>query len=162
MSKATHITAEKGQTSIVITREFKAPPILVFSLYEDPELFAQWSKPDGATMEVERMECKTGGSFLWHHIHENGMKFSFYGVFHEVQVPTTIVKTSEFKGLPEKLLPVIEHLQFDSLEDQQTRLTITIYCPNETYRDGMLSSGMQGHFDHSFALLDGLLDAMAD
>lgn len=46
MSKATHITAEKGQTSIVITREFKAPPVLVFSLYEDPELLAQWSKPD--------------------------------------------------------------------------------------------------------------------
>lgn len=159
MRKTTHITAEKGQTCIVITREFKAPPMLVFSLYETPELFAQWSKPDGVAMEIERLECKTGGSFLWHHVHENGMQFSFYGVFHEVQAPTTIIKTSEFKGLPEKLLPVIEHLQFDPLGDQQTRLTITIYCPSESYRDGMLSSDMQAHFDHSFALLDELLSA---
>jgi len=154
----THIVAEKGQNSIKITREFRASPELVFSLHVNPELFVQWAKPDHAAMEVELLDCKTGGSFLWHHVHKNGMKFSFYGVFHEVQTPSTIIKTSEFRGLPEKLLPVIEHLHFESIEDQKTRLSITIYCPSESYRDGMLSSGMQAHFDHSFALLDGLLN----
>lgn len=157
MAKSTQITAEKGQHNILISREFNAPPELVFSLHQNPALFAQWAKPDHATMELEVLDCKTGGTFLWHHIHENGLKFSFYGVFHEVQAPTTIIRTSEFKGLPEKLLPVLETLQFELIGDKQTKLTITIYCPTEAYRDGMVSSGMQGHFDHSFALLDELL-----
>lgn len=159
MANPTQINAEKGQHRILITREFNAPPELVFSLHQDPALFAQWAKPDHGTMELEVLDCKTGGTFLWHHIHENGLKFSFYGVFHEVQVPTTIIRTSEFKGLPEKLLPVLETLQFEPIGDKQTRLSITIYCPTEAYRDGMVSSGMQAHFDHSFALLDGLLSS---
>lgn len=157
MTQATQITAEKGQHTILITREFKAPPAIVFSLHTDPDLFIQWAKPDGAIMELETLNCQTGGSFLWHHIHHNGMKFSFYGIFHEVQAPNIIIRTSEFKGLPEKLLPVLETLQFEAIGDKETRLSITIYCPSEAYRDGMLSSGMQAHFDHSFALLDGLL-----
>lgn len=155
----THIVAEKGQNSIKITREFRASPELVFSLHVNPELFVQWAKPDHAAMEVELLDCKTGGSFIWHHVHENGTKFSFYGVFHEVEAPKTIIRTSEFKGLPEKLLPVLETLQFEAIGDKETRLSITIYCPSEAYRDGMVNSGMKAHFDHSFALLDDLLSS---
>lgn len=158
MAKKTKITAEKGETTILIERAFDAAPELVFSLYEDPHLFVQWAKPENVALELERMECRTGGSFLFHHQHPGGIKFSFYGVYHEVIPPKSIIRTSEFKGLPEKLLPVVENLQFEPVQGQKTLLTMTIYCPNEKYRDGMVGSGMQAHFDHSFALLDHLLN----
>ncbi|MDX2301145.1 MAG: SRPBCC domain-containing protein [Microscillaceae bacterium] len=157
MLHPTQIIAEEGQHTIFIERKFDARPEQLFTLFTEADLFIQWSKPDNTTLEVKSMNCQTGGSFLWHHIHANGSRFSFYGVYHEVLSPKSIIRTSEFRGLPDKLLPVLEVLQFEPMQDQQTKLSITIYCPHEAYRDSMLNSGMQAHFDHSFALLDTLL-----
>ncbi len=41
----TQITAEPGMPQIIITREFDAPPGLVFRAYTEPELLAQWLGP---------------------------------------------------------------------------------------------------------------------
>ncbi|HMQ49440.1 MAG TPA: SRPBCC domain-containing protein [Saprospiraceae bacterium] len=157
MTKQTQINAEKGQHTIVIERRFDALPELVFSLFQDPALYTQWAKPNNTVFELEKLDCRTGGSFLYHHTHENGMKFSFYGIFHEVESPKFIVRTSEFRGLPQKLLPVLENYRFEPLNGGQTLLTIIIICPDEAYRDGMFNAGMQAHFDHSFALLDHMI-----
>jgi uncharacterized protein YndB with AHSA1/START domain len=158
MANPVHITAEKGQHTITVGRRFDAPPRLVFSLYEDPNLFAQWAKPDQTAFELDTLDCRTGVSFLYHHTHEGGMRFSFYGVFHEVDAPRSFIRTSEFRGLPLKLLPVLETYRFEPLPGGQTQLTVTIICPDEAYRDGMLNAGMQAHFDHSFGLFDQLIN----
>jgi uncharacterized protein YndB with AHSA1/START domain len=160
MSRQTQITAEKGQNTILVERSFDAVPKLVFSLYEDPALFGQWAKPDNAAFELEWLDCRTGGNFLYHHTHEDSTRFSFYGVFHEVEAPTSIIRTSEFRGLPQKLLPVLETYRFEPMPGGQTQLTITIICPNETYRDGMLNAGMQAYYDHSFGLFDQFLNSI--
>ncbi len=152
----TQILAEKGRHEILITREFEAPPDLVYRAFSEPAHFMQWNKPGQAILQVEKMDCRSGGSFQWHQVHADGKKFSFYGVYHEVIPEKQIIKTSEFRGLPQKLLPVLEITGFESLPDGQTKLTIRIICPDEVYRDGMVNAGMQEHFEHAFSLLDKL------
>jgi uncharacterized protein YndB with AHSA1/START domain len=153
----TEVFAEKGKQDIRITREFDAPAELVYQAFSEPEHFVQWSKPAHVTLEVEKMDCRTGGSFFLHHHHPNGKNFSFYGVFHEVIPHKSIIKTSEFIGLLYKLVPYLEVTGFEELPGNRTRVSIRIICPDEDYRNGMAGSGMREHYDHAFSLLDGLL-----
>ncbi len=58
MSKMTLKT--EGDTHIVVTRRFAAPPEAVFRAHTDPQLIQQWLLgPEGWTMPVCISEAKT-------------------------------------------------------------------------------------------------------
>ena len=108
-------------------------------------------------MLIEKMECKTGGSFQHSHVHTNGMKFGFRGVYHEVETPDKIIKTSEFVGLPQKMHPVLETTFFETIANGNTSVTIHTICPSVEYRDAMIQNGMEQHLQLSHQLLDNVL-----
>ena len=80
----TKIVAEPNKQDFFITREFDAPKEIVFNAFTSPDLFVQWFLPTELKMEIEVMDCKTGGNYRHFHKHQNGMHFGFRGVFHEV------------------------------------------------------------------------------
>ena len=47
--------------SVVIERILEAPVPLVWQMWTDPEHFAAWYGPDGATIPVARMDVRVGG-----------------------------------------------------------------------------------------------------
>ena len=157
MSNKTQIIAEPGKTGFEIIREFSSSKENVFRAFTELELFVQWFMPKEMNMIIEKMECKTGGSFHHSHTHSNGMKFGFRGVYHEVEVPNRIIKTSEFIGLPQKMQPVLETTSFEILETGNTKVTIHTLCPSVEYRNAMIQNGMEQHLQISYQLLDNLL-----
>ena len=134
----TEVVADKGSQNIIIRRSFSATIQSVFKAFMDPDLYAEWAGPPNGIMEIEKFQPDEGGSYLIHQKNEIGQTFSFYGVFHEITNPSLIVRTSEFKGLPQKLLPVLEIYEFNLNDLDRTEIKITIVCPSEEYRDGML------------------------
>lgn len=153
----TQIHAEAGKQDFSIVREFGATTEKVFKAFTEPEYLKLWFMPEEMAFTIEKMECKTGGSFENHHVHKSGMKFGFRGVYHEVNEPNLIVKTSEFTGLPQKLSPVLETTTFESTESGTTKVTIHTICPSAEFRDSMIKNGMEQHLEITHRLLDELL-----
>jgi uncharacterized protein YndB with AHSA1/START domain len=157
MANQTKIIAEPGKQDFLIIREFDSTKENVFKTFAEPEYLKQWFMPKEMEFTIEQMECKTGGSFQNHHSHTNGMKFGFCGVYHEVAEPNLIVKTSEFFGLPQKMVLVLETSTFETTENGNTKVTIHTLCASAEFRDAMIKNGMENHLKISYALLDNLL-----
>ena len=154
---ALDIIAEAGKQDLSIVREFCAPAEKVFKAFSEPEYLKQWFMPAEMAFTIEQMECRTGGSFENHHTHQNGMKFGFRGVYHEVNAPDLNIKTSEFLGLPQKIEPVLETTRFESMENGNTKVIIHTLCSSTEFRNAMIENGMEQHLKKSYALLENLL-----
>src|SRR4051794_39402496 len=53
-----------SQDAVRIERRFDAPVNLIWQMWTDPEHFAAWYGPDGATIPVAKMEVRVGGTRL--------------------------------------------------------------------------------------------------
>jgi uncharacterized protein YndB with AHSA1/START domain len=59
------MTDDSGsQAAVVIERTLDAPAALVWQLWTEPEHFAEWYGPDGATISVAAMDVRVGGARL--------------------------------------------------------------------------------------------------
>jgi uncharacterized protein YndB with AHSA1/START domain len=139
MSK-TQITAEPGMPLIIITREFDAPPDLVFRAFTDPELLVQWLGPRDLTMTVDRYDVRDGGRWRYLHADAQGNTFGFHGVFHGDPSPDAIVQTFEFEGVPGHVM-----LDTTTLERRggATLVRTVSAFTSAADRDAMIASGME-------------------
>jgi uncharacterized protein YndB with AHSA1/START domain len=151
----TSITAEKGKQDIWIERSFNANKNLVFRLLTEEDLIIQWQVQP---FTFKTFEGKNGGIYESTHIGPDGNTYGFKGVFHEIIPNERIIKTSEFIGLPFKVIPTLEIHSVEEINRDQTKLTIQIICNNEEVRDAMVQHGMQQQFDTLFLNLVLLLD----
>lgn len=158
MKNTTTITAELGKQEYFITREFDASKASVFLAFTETDLLKQWFLPKSLNMEIDYLKSESEGSYKHHHSHPNGMKFGFYGVFHEVTFAERIIKTSEFQGLPTKGLPSLEITTFEEIAPNKTKVVIQTICSSVQFRDAMIGAGMKEALEMSHNQLDELLE----
>lgn len=151
----TGITVDPVLPTIVITREFEAPPERVFRAHTDPDLVTQWLGPRGLTMTIERYDARTDGSYRYVHTDDEGNAYAFHGVFHEVRPTERIVQTFTYEGMPDSVS--LETAVFEDLGGR-TRLTTTSLLDSLESRDGMISSGAETGIREGYERLDELLD----
>lgn len=154
----TKVTAEPGKQELFITREFEAPRVLVFKAFTDPALVVQWLGPREMSMEIEKLESRTGGSYRFIHRDVRGNEFGFNGVTHEVTEPVRMIRTFEFEGLPERGHVSLEIATFEELGEDRTRLVVQSVFRSVEDRDGMVKSGMERGVVDSHNRLDELLE----
>ena len=53
-----------SENAVRIERSFDAPVNLIWQMWTDPEHFAAWYGPDGATIPVAKMDVRAGGTRL--------------------------------------------------------------------------------------------------
>ena len=53
-----------SQDAVTIERSFGAPVELIWAMWTDPEHFAAWYGPDGATIPTAKMDVRVGGTRL--------------------------------------------------------------------------------------------------
>ena len=53
-----------SQDAVTIDRSFSAPVELIWQMWTDPEHFAAWYGPDGATIPIAKMDVRVGGTRL--------------------------------------------------------------------------------------------------
>jgi uncharacterized protein YndB with AHSA1/START domain len=143
---------------IHIERVFDAPRERVFAAYTDPELIPAWWGPEGITTIVDRMDVKAGGAWRFVCRDGDGREDGFRGTYREVSPPERIVQTFEWEGMPGHV--AVETAVFEDLGDR-TKVTTTSLFHTTEERDGMLSSGMEGGVNQSYARLDALLARLA-
>jgi len=158
MKNTTKITAEKGKQEFFIEREFDAPRELVFTAFTEPEWLLQWLGPSNLSMEIEKLDNKSGGSYRFLHVDHSGNKYAFNGAIHEVAEPLRMIRTFEFEGLPERGHVSLEFLTLEALPGDRTKLHIQSIFKSVADRDGLISSGMEGGMNEGFEKLDKLFE----
>jgi uncharacterized protein YndB with AHSA1/START domain len=155
----TEIVADPALPTIVITREFEAPPARVFRAYTEPDLLEQWLGPRRLSMRIDQFDARTGGSYRYVHVEQDGTaEYAFRGVFHEVRPVDRIVQTFTFEGYPDGVS--LETATFEDLGGR-TRVTTKSVMDSIDARDAMIASGMEGGVREGYERLDELLAEQA-
>ena len=131
MEQKTKIKAEDGKQEIFITREFDLPLELLFKAHADPEIVEQWMGT-----KVLKLECKNHGSYHFETTDPTGGKHHFSGTIHSFVENQKITRTFEMENTS---FPVqLEYLEFASLTDERSILTMQIVYKSVADRDNML------------------------
>lgn len=152
----TQIIVDLDVPIVRIIREFDAPPDKVFRAHADPVLFARWCGPNGTRMNVEHMDCRTGGCYRYLMSDDSG-EYGFRGCFHDVRPGDLIVQTFTYEGEPDGV--ALERITFEDLGDGRTRLTSTSLTDSFEGRDAFVASGMEQGVVEGYQRLDAVLAA---
>ncbi len=150
----THLVAEPGVPQILITREFNAPPEVVFRTFTEPDLLVQWLGPRRLTMKIDTYDIRDGGSWRYIHRDTDGTEYAFRGLFHGEPSLDGIVQTFEFEGTPGQVS--LETVTFEN-HDGKTLIRQNAVYQSVANRDAMIESGMEAGLNEGLDRLDELL-----
>ncbi|CAA9202604.1 hypothetical protein FLA105534_04162 [Flavobacterium bizetiae] len=132
MELKTKINAKDGQQDLVITREFDLPLELLFKAYTEPEIVAQWMSTN-----VLRLENKKYGGYQFETSDPHGnVVFKANGVIHEFSPNRRITRTFEMENSP--FAAQLEFLDFESISEEKSKLTMHVIYKTADLRDQML------------------------
>lgn len=83
----------EGETTLQVTRRFKAPREAVFKAFTDPETLRRWWGPPGFTCPVARVDARPGGRYYIEMVSPTGSVHRLGGTFREVSPPGRLVYT---------------------------------------------------------------------
>ena len=131
MERKTKINAEDGKQDLMITREFDLPLELLFKAYAEAEIVEQWMGT-----KVLKLESKKHGSYYFETTDPKGNKFRFNGVIHEFATNRKISRTFEMENTPFGVQ--LEFLEFESLTEETSKLTMHVIYRSVAIRDQIL------------------------
>jgi uncharacterized protein YndB with AHSA1/START domain len=88
----------KGDSELVVTRTFNAPPSMVYRAWSQPELFQRWWVPKsapGVSLVSCQMDVRTGGRYRLEFGAAGSDTMAFYGKYLEVVPNERIVWTND-------------------------------------------------------------------
>jgi uncharacterized protein YndB with AHSA1/START domain len=153
MNKLTMV--KEGDTQIVVTRCFAAPPEAVFRAHTDPALIQKWMLgPEGWTMPVCICEARANGKIRYEWSNGKGVGFHLTGEFLQLDPPRRIVHV-ERMFLPEATPDNRIETTFDA-DGAGTLMTMRMTLPDAKTRTTMLATGMEKGMEASYVRLEGI------
>ena len=148
----------QGETQLLVTRHFAAPPETVYTAHTDPDLVAKWMLgPPGWALTVEAYEATPGGKIhlVWNHDEEGELVLT--GEFLALDPPRKTVHTEQFH-MSEPMPPSTITTYFEP-DGDGCRLRMIMDMPDADARAAALEMGMADGMEQSYARLDGVLAA---
>jgi uncharacterized protein YndB with AHSA1/START domain len=148
-------------TTIVLTRDFKAPRRLVWEAMTNPEKMKRWMiPPPGWTLDSIANDARVGGSLelAWKSA-DASPAMTLSGQWTEFSPHARMVHTEHMK-MPsgETVLSLVEVHEFTE-KDGVTSMRITQTYESKEARDGALSSGMDQGMEACYQALDAVVAA---
>ena len=154
MSKLTLKT--EGDTHVIVTRRFTAPPDAVYRAHTDPKLIQKWLLgPEGWTMPVCISEARPGGKIRYEWTNGKGHGFYLTGEYIELEPHEKIVHVERML-LPDRTPDNHVETRFDA-EGTGTLMTIRMTLPDAQTCAAMLATGMERGMEASYARLEGMI-----
>jgi uncharacterized protein YndB with AHSA1/START domain len=164
----TQVTSDRRATvtlpsddEILITREFDAPPNLVYKAWTTPELVQRWwAGRRGKTTSVE-IDLRVGGRWRYVLIANEGFEVAFNGEYREIVPDERIVYTEIYEGadMPPGLEPPLNTATFTEV-DGGTRLELLTKCPSKELRDMIVDSGFEVGMQEQMEIIEELTRSM--
>jgi uncharacterized protein YndB with AHSA1/START domain len=155
------ILKTEGETQLIVTRRFAAPPRAVYRAHTEPELIRKWLLgPDGWTMPVCICEPRPGGKIRYEWTKTDGSGgFYLTGEFLELSPYARIVHVERMHfPNPTPDNHVETHFSPDIVG---TVMTMLMTLPDAKTRAAMLATGMERGMETSYVRLEGLLEPSA-
>jgi uncharacterized protein YndB with AHSA1/START domain len=154
MSKLTLKT--EGDTHVVVTRRFAAPPEAVYRAHMEPKLVQQWMLgPEGWTMPVCVNEARPGGKIRYEWTNGKGGGFYLTGEFLELKPYSKIVHI-ERMHLPDPTPDNHVETTFEP-DGPGTLMTMRMTLPDPQTRAAMLATGMERGMEDSYVRLEKMI-----
>jgi uncharacterized protein YndB with AHSA1/START domain len=154
MSKLTLKT--EGDTHVIVTRRFAAPPEAVYRAHTDPKIVRQWMLgPEGWTMPVCQSDLRPGGRIRYEWKHPNKGGFYLTGEFVELKPFSKIVHV-ERMHLPDPTPDNHVETRFEP-DGSGTLMTVRMTLPDAQTRAAMLSTGMEKGMEDSYVRLENMV-----
>lgn len=142
---------------LLLTREFGAPPHLVYRAWTTPELVRRWWPGRRGEMTVVEIDLRVGGAWRYAMVATGGFEVAFHGEFLEIVPGERIVSTETFEGAPGSEPAHVTTTFTD--RDGGTTLELLMRLPTQEARDMVLATGMTDGVEEQMAILDDLFDA---
>ena len=151
----TTIEADPNLPTVLVVREFDAPPEKVFRAWTEKALVERWLGPKDTPMDLIEWDARTGGSYRYTASRDGEVIASFYGSFHEIRPHERLVQTFTYEGVPDGVS--LDIMTFEDLGDGRTRVSGLSVVETIEGRDMMMASGMEVGIIEGYAALDALL-----
>jgi uncharacterized protein YndB with AHSA1/START domain len=144
-------------TEIVMTREFDAPPELVWKAWTTPELVSRWWPGRRGTMKTCEIDLRVGGA--WRYVMEasEGFEVAFHGEYREIVEASKLVNTEVFEGAPAEAGAALNTNVFEALDGGRTRLTMTTAVDSKEIRDMIIGTGMETGAQEGLDIIDEIV-----
>jgi uncharacterized protein YndB with AHSA1/START domain len=136
-----------SDTTILITREFDAPRELVWRVWTEPDLIAQWWHAERGEVVSIEMDLRVGGTWRYAMRAREGFEVAFHGECREIVLHEKLVTTEVYEAVPDH--PAVTTATFTE-QDGRTTVTLLVEHDSQVSRDMHVNSGME----------DGLQDAL--
>ena len=146
--------------TLVITRTLNAPRPLVWKMFSDPYHLAQWWGPAGFTNRVEKLDFRTGGSWVHVMIAPDGRELPTDNVILEVKEPERIVyrnAPADPKVFGDNPPPAFTKTVTFEESGSQTILTLVCTFDTEAHREAVVRRGFVLGTNESFDKLEAHL-----
>ncbi len=151
MSDNTAVVTLPSDTQILITREFDAPPHLVWRAWTTPELVGRWWGGDRGEVTSVTIDLRVGGGWRYVMVANGGFEVAFHGEYREIVPPERLVSTEVYEGMPDA--EAVETVTF-SEKDGRTVLEVLAQHRNRAHRDAHIDSGMEAGMQESYNHLE--------
>jgi uncharacterized protein YndB with AHSA1/START domain len=155
---ATAKTAPYGEASVTLTRVFDAPRALVWKVWTDPKMMAQWFGPRGFTNPVCELDVRVGGSLRIVMRGPDGTDYPMKGEFREVLAPERLVFTNIATDSVGKHLLEGETTVTFSEKGGKTTLTLETYAAGLVPIAPQMLAGMEAGWTQSIDKLQELVE----
>jgi uncharacterized protein YndB with AHSA1/START domain len=132
-----------SDTQILITREFNAPPRLVFKAYTTPELIERWWSGDRGTVTTAEVDLRVGGQWRYVMVAGGGFEVAFHGTYHEIVPNERLVNTEAYEGTPDPDGDAALVTTTFTEKDGRTLLEQLCEMKDKAGRDMLIESGME-------------------
>lgn len=146
----------EGDTHVVVTRRFAAPPEAVYRAHVEPALIQKWMLgPDGWTMPVCICDARPGGKIRYEWSDGKGGGFYLTGEFLELTPFSRIVHV-ERMHLPD---PTPDNQVVTTFEPDRagTLMTMRMTLPDAETRAAMLATGMEHGMEAGYVRLETMM-----
>ena len=144
---------------ILITREFDAPPHLVYKAWTTPELVKRWWSGGMGEVTVAEIDLRVGGTWRYVMVAEGGFEVAFHGEYREIVPNERLVSTEVFEGAPDA--EAVDTLTFTELDGGRTLVSILVQHKSKSNRDAHIESGMETGLQKALELLEGVARSLA-
>lgn len=105
MNLSADASVATSEKHVLITREFSAPPALVFQAWTDPAALTKWYAPNNCRVEIYKIDLRVGGVYhLCIHDPKHG-PCVVAGVYQEIASPTRLSMTIYNADMEAKPVP---------------------------------------------------------
>jgi uncharacterized protein YndB with AHSA1/START domain len=141
-------------TQIHVTREFAAPPRLVYRAWTEPDLISHWWHANRGEVTSVEVDLRVGGRWRWVMIAGGGTEVAFHGEYLELVPGKRLAYTEVYEapGAGDDN-PVTNTVVFTEREGR-TFMTAVTDCPSQEIRDAIIASGMTDGMQDAYDLIE--------